>query len=103
LNICFHGTDERGAKAILRDGFKPWTYFAAHLEDAMAFGGPFVFEVWFKATPSDWQFKVRRRIPTKQIRSLTRYSAQHIHGEDLAKTFSGYRKEKTDLRIVAAR
>lgn len=99
-NIGYHGTDHASAQIILREGFKPWTYFAAHLEDALAFGGPFVFEVWFRRPPDDWQFTVSRRVMPRQIRALTRYSSQHIHGQDLAKIFSGYRKEKTELRLV---
>jgi len=98
MNICYHGTDHESAKFILLQGFRARTYFAAHLEDALAFGGPFVFEVWFRIVPADWQFMVARRIPAKQIRSLTRYSTHHLHGQDLAKIFSGYRKEKAALR-----
>jgi hypothetical protein len=103
--IAYHGTDRARADSILLKGFRPYTYFAAHLEDALAFGGPFVFEVWFRRAPaianhSVWQFKVARTIPPRQIRSLTRYSTQHIHGADLAKIFSGYRKEKANLRLI---
>lgn len=94
MRICFHGTNKMSARQILRTGFQPGTYFAAHLEDALAFGGPFVFEVRFKRAPSDWQFHTARRIPIKQIRSLTHYAPRHIYGKNLAEIFSGYRKER---------
>jgi len=37
--IAFHGTNKRGALAILKNGFAPYTHFAAHLEDSLEFGG----------------------------------------------------------------
>ena len=56
--ICYHGTDRKAAKAILREGFKPDTWFAQHLEDAVGYGGVHIFEVVFDVNglPSDWQF-----------------------------------------------
>ncbi len=50
--ICYHGTNWRSAQAILREGFKPGTYFAFHLEDAVGYGGPYVFEVGFPSSVS---------------------------------------------------
>jgi phosphodiesterase/alkaline phosphatase D-like protein len=98
--IAFHGTDEASAGLILATGFKPYSYFAAHLEDALAFGGPYVFEVKFRGglRSEAWQFTIRRRLAPSRIRSLTHYRARHVHGRDLAAHFSGYRKEKARLR-----
>ena len=45
--FCWHGTDEEGSVSITKEGFRPDTYFANHLEDALEFGGPYVFMVKF--------------------------------------------------------
>ncbi len=69
LSICFHGTDERSAENILREGFDEGTYFAMHLEDALEYGGPHVFGVAFdeKELPPHWQFTSARRVPVDNI------------------------------------
>ncbi|KKL72255.1 hypothetical protein LCGC14_2086700, partial [marine sediment metagenome] len=69
LSICFHGTDERSAENILREGFDEGTYFARHLEDALEYGGPHVFGVAFeeKKLPPHWQFTSARRVPADSI------------------------------------
>jgi len=46
--ICFHGTKRQNAYKILKTGFKKWTYFAKHLEDALGYGGKYVFEIYFE-------------------------------------------------------
>ena len=78
--ICWHGTDEDTAKVILRDGFKPHTHFAAHLEDALCFGGPFIFDVVFKTEPKNWQFVTKEQIPPEAIRSLTQFRTITLSG-----------------------
>jgi len=67
--ICYHGTDERAAKAILKEGFKPDTWFARHLEDAIGYGGSHIFEVVFKVNglPSNWQFHDLERVSVDRI------------------------------------
>lgn len=70
----FHGTNKDGALAILKDGFQPETYFAQHLEDALEFGGSWVFMVWFKEVPHDWQYRNKVRIPPENIHRLTQYN-----------------------------
>ena len=69
LRICYHGTDERGAVSILREGFDEGTYFALHLEDALGYGGTHVFGVTFdeKKLPPNWQFTSRGQIPPTSI------------------------------------
>jgi hypothetical protein len=78
LVICYHGTTAANAKSILREGFKPGTWFARHLEDAIGFGGGHVFEVAFpkhtllaydkrRGADDSWQFTEGRRISPKRI------------------------------------
>lgn len=72
--IAFHGTNEAEALSILKSGFNSGTYFAQHLEDAIIFGGPFVFEVAFDGPQQkDWQFCEFVSIPPDRIVSLERY------------------------------
>jgi hypothetical protein len=81
INICWHGTDEETAQIILREGFKPHTHFAAHIEDALAFGGPFVFDVVFDKPAPHWQFRPEEAIPPSRIRCLTQFWSKTLHGE----------------------
>ncbi len=83
--ICFHGTDEGNAANIRTEGFRIGTYFALHLEDALEFGGPFVFFVRFDegkfnhGDPGDeWQFHVRELIPPDKIWKLIRYDQRQL-------------------------
>ena len=80
INICWHGTDAKTAEIILRDGFKPYTHFAAHVEDALAFGGPFIFDVFFDAPAANWQFLNKEQIPPDRIRTLTQFWSKTLHG-----------------------
>ena len=58
MPICFHGTDLIASLTILRSGgFAIKTWFAQHLEDALEFGGPYIFGVAFDNPPQSWQFK----------------------------------------------
>jgi len=45
--ICYHGTNAKNAKSILKTGFKIETWFARHLEDALQYGDKHVFGVVF--------------------------------------------------------
>ena len=70
LKICYHGTDAETADIIAEKGFKPGTYFGEHLEDALGFGGPYVFEVCFPqdtTSVSGWQFTIEERVPVDRI------------------------------------
>jgi len=49
LQLWFHGTDEQAAMKIIKEGFAPGTYFSAHLEDALSYGGNHIFQVVFPA------------------------------------------------------
>jgi hypothetical protein len=70
LVICYHGTNARAAREIVGRGFSEGTHFAAHLEDALGYGGAHVFEVAFPAdvvSHDRWQFTIGRRIPPSHI------------------------------------
>ncbi len=64
--ICYHGTNKENAGKILKTGFKLWSYFADHLENALEFGGEHIFEVCFDeegfSTGNGWQFMNRKII-----------------------------------------
>lgn len=49
--LWHHGTSKRNAASILKAGFREGTYFAAHLEDAIAYGGKHVLTVAMSCTP----------------------------------------------------
>lgn len=67
--IWFHGTHYALAAKIEREGFKPGTWFARHMEDAVAFGGNCIFwvRVTFDKTPLKWQVHCVNRIPASSI------------------------------------
>lgn len=77
--LAFHGTVEANVKLIQRSGFKKGTYFARHMEDAVAFGGPYVFTVSFlndplkwHGTDDSWQFTIRESIPPSEIMDINK-------------------------------
>ena len=72
--ICYHGTNEVNAKSILKRGFLPNTYFAAHLEDAIWYGGNHVFEVAFHKAPRKWQFVYPEKVEASMIVSYIVYT-----------------------------
>ena len=68
--VWFHGTSRENAEIIKRDGFKAGTWFARHMEDAVEFGGPYVFwvKVKFSAVPSaNWQVCCENALPPMTI------------------------------------
>lgn len=82
---CYHGTNKENAKLISETGFRPGTYFAHHLEDALAFGGKYVFRVEFeedKFSNEDdcdrWQFWIINTVLPDRIKSLTKYEEEII-------------------------
>jgi hypothetical protein len=82
LKIWYHGTTEDAARSILREGFRAGTYFAEHLEDAVWFGGGFVFEVAFPATwtsEAGWQMTVAERFSPDRIVGLWRFTPEQLH------------------------
>ncbi len=78
--ICYHGTTKRNAESILRGGFKPDSWFALHLEDAIEFGGAWVFETSFKDEVAHigWQFHCRKAVPPTRIVGLKEYRVRVV-------------------------
>jgi hypothetical protein len=70
--LCYHGTTEKKAEPILREGFKPDCWFALHLEDALVFGGNIILAIEFerKKLPKGWQFHVLETIPPNRIKGI---------------------------------
>jgi len=68
--IAYHCTNCVGADGILAEGFRPGTWFAKHLEDAVEFGGgEHIFEVAIVdlSEPTYWQFRLTETVPTHAI------------------------------------
>ena len=74
-------------KQIRENGFNEETYFAKHLEDALEYGGAWVFEVCIdldRLPPGCWQFKCAERTPETDIVALTHYVTEKLfENEDL--------------------
>ena len=75
MKICYHGTNKRNAQKILKEGFRRGTYFAQHLEDALAYGGFHLFRVVFEdeIVLQGWQFKNKRIMGSDKIVSYEKY------------------------------
>ncbi len=70
MKIMFHGTNAENAAKIMKDGFAVGTFFARHLEDALHFGGDYIFEVYFETTPTNyWEYICDSIIPPSDIRT----------------------------------
>lgn len=82
MTICYHGTDPCNFDSIMREGFRYDTWFAAHLEDAIAFGGLLVFEVAFDDPPDGWQFHCPFVVRADQIVRVTRFSDEVVYRND---------------------
>ncbi len=81
--VAYHGTVEENVTSIQHYGFRKGTYFAFQVEDALEFGGPYVFTVGFSSDPlkwhgvSDgWQFWIREPLPPSTIRRM-----EHVQPE----------------------
>ena len=72
MKIWFHGTNATAAEVIRQEGFKAGTYFAAHLEDALSYGGPCVFEVVGDWSKENWQVVSAEPVPASCIASSRR-------------------------------
>lgn len=96
--ICYHGTDAAAADVIREEGFRQYTYFARHLEDAIGFGGEYVFEVAFYEGDIEdfgWQFTASEHVPADRIVRLNSYEVtQFFENEALKKEIFESNKEK---------
>lgn len=87
MRIWFHGTNADAAIEIFKTGFREGTYFAKHLEDALEFGGPHIFEAVLLTDHVDWQISVSNQIPPE---SIVRYS---VYERTILKDFPERRAE----------
>ena len=84
--VAFHGTTKQNANKILKSGFDINTYFARHLEDAIEFGGKYVFYVRFEEdafdfdinNPEWWQFRTHEIVLPNCIWKLINFSPDTI-------------------------
>jgi len=80
MEIWFHGTTKEAVDTILHEGFRAGTYFGQHLEDALHFGGWYIFEVYFEESPSkNWQVQCLDPIPPSRIRCAYSLSPKVLH------------------------
>lgn len=75
----WHGTSKERAEKILKEGFKPWTYFAKSIEQSLFMGGEYIFGVAFQLDkfkepfhkdPEAWQFMNSKWIKPDKIIAL---------------------------------
>ena len=80
--IAYHGTDEATAQIILMEGFKESTHFARHLEDALAFGGAYVFAVLFEDEDEwfglGWQTVYPQSVSNEKILWLQKFEGSWL-------------------------
>lgn len=86
LIIVYHGTDEEGSGKILKEGFSKGTWFAAHLEDAIEFGGSYVFEVVFNRELIGWQEVIEVGVPVSRVVSLSKHVVSRIYSDEDLRT-----------------
>lgn len=78
----YHGTSRRTAHEILKYGFEQGTYFARSMEDALNFGGHWIFEVWFDEDPLPypaWQWRCPEVVSPNQIHLLVKLEPSIIY------------------------
>ena len=83
--IVFHGVNNlKIAKKILVEGFKPYTYFALHLEDSLEFGGEYIFYVALDVNDKNWQLRPIKSVPRGRIVRLIQVSPKELYKDDVA-------------------
>lgn len=72
--IRYHGTSKSNSESIIQSKFKEGTWFSENLQDAIGYGGPYIFEVAFEENDvkDKWQFHILESIPSDRI--ITFYS-----------------------------
>jgi len=75
--VAFSADDARlkGMLAILKGN---WDESEKHLEDALAFGGPYIFEVALEITTDIWQICIKEHIPPHRIVALTSFTRKDL-------------------------
>ena len=81
LQICYHGTSKENATSIQDKGFEKGSWFALSLQDALEFGGPYVFSVLFEKDliPDSWQFFTPKSVAATRIISLNQYTEVELY------------------------
>ena len=91
--IWWHGTTKKNADNILKDGkFKKDTWFAKHLEDALKFGGKYIFAVLIEVdkAPLGWQIHLSNKLSTDKVLFLDKFGSKRlIKNKILYKEFFG--------------
>jgi len=107
LVICYHGTDtEEKASRIRTEGFRPETYFAKHLEDALFMGGEYIFEVEFPCdvrfhnNPECWQFFQVNWVGAERIVAAYRIAATKLYENEELRERIFNSSELRDTTIV---
>lgn len=78
--IWWHGTDKETSKRHLKDGFPEGTFFAKHLEDALCYGGEYIFWVFFEKTPTEyWEYVCDEIIPPDKIQMLIHIDIKKLY------------------------
>ncbi len=79
--IVYHGTSLVNSRRIFKEGFKKGTYFAKHLEDAIGYGGLYVFDVAYPAhliSKQSWQYIAGEAVLPEFIIQLTKYNRSRV-------------------------
>lgn len=78
--IVFHGINKKEVvNKVLKTGFKKGTYFARHLEDAICFGGRYVFYVALEVFGDNWQIVCKQNIPPERIKQLIDFNPKELY------------------------
>ena len=100
--VVFHGVDKKEiADKILKSGFNKGTYFAKHLEDAVGYGGKYVFYVVLKMTKINkgyWEIISEKHIPPSRIWKLANFNPKELYYKDITYKFFGERKKVPCLK-----
>jgi hypothetical protein len=92
MPIWFHGTTKKNSDSILVNGFKEGTFFAKHLENAIGFGGEYVFYVWFDDEPTEcWEYVAFKPISVDRILGLRNFKLKTLYeSKEVAKYIRKY-------------
>lgn len=84
-SIYYHGTSEENAKLILKEGFKPYTYFTWNLHASLTMGGMWIFAIYFedKSTEKDyWEWRNKEVILPDKIMWLRKFDIDLIYDNE---------------------
>jgi len=82
--VYYHGTDESGADAILKEGFKEGTYFTWDLHSALVMGGMHIFAVYFpdKEITDYWEWISDKVIPLEEILYYRKFTVECVYDDE---------------------